>query len=156
MEHGAGRFSITLDERLRPQLVDRQVSTDGSRKYAFSLHDGNLVETVGIPHGDAHAPYKLTVCFSTQAGCAMRCTFCATGEQGLRRNLLAEEIVWQIVLVERDFGCHVSSAIAMGQGEPLMNYAALSTALLFVQTSSRQSQSMPPPEMAASSSSESS
>ena len=54
-----------LDELGRPQVVDRQVSADGSRKYVMRLRDGALVETVGIPHGDPDAPSKLTVCLST-------------------------------------------------------------------------------------------
>ena len=112
-----------------PEVVDKRVSTDGARKYLLSLHDGSLVETVGIPHGDADVPSRLTVCYSTQVGCAMGCAFCATGRQGLTRNLAADEILWQLVLVERDFGCPAASAIAMGQGEPLANYAALTEAI---------------------------
>ena len=119
----------TMDEWLRPTIVDRHVSLDGARKYVLRLHDGGLVETVGIPHGDADAPSRLTVCYSTQVGCAMGCAFCATGRQGLSRNLSAGEMLWQLALVERDFGCAVASAIAMGQGEPLANYGALAEAL---------------------------
>ena len=118
-----------LDELGRPQVVDRQVSADGSRKYVMRLRDGALVETVGIPHGDLNAPSKLTVCLSTQAGCSMGCAFCATGRQGLTRNLEASEMVWQVVLVGRDFGRGVDAAIAMGQGEPLANYAQVTRAM---------------------------
>ena len=119
----------SIDERIRPQIVDRQVSADGARKYAMRLVDGNLVETVGLPHGDPDSPCRLTVCFSSQAGCGMKCTFCATGRQGLARNLKADEIVGQVILVGDDFGCNVDTAIAMGQGEPLANYAELANAI---------------------------
>ena len=118
-----------LDAGLRSVIVDRHVSADGARKYVLRLHDGSLVETVGIPHGEGDVPDRLTVCYSMQAGCAMGCAFCATGRQGLRRNLAADEMLWQLDVVERDFGCAAASAIAMGQGEPLANYAALVEAL---------------------------
>lgn len=107
-----------------PQVIDRRVSADGARKYVLRLHDGNLVETVGIPHGDDR-PARLTVCISTQVGCAMACAFCATGRRGFVRNLEAAEMLGQVALVERDFGCRAGSVIAMGQGEPLANYDAL-------------------------------
>ena len=102
-------------------VVDRRVSADGTRKYLFSLHDGLVVETVGIPSGSADAP-RLTVCFSTQVGCAMGCAFCATGEEGFTRNLGMGEIVCQVLGVQRDFGYRVTNLVAMGQGEPFANY----------------------------------
>ena len=114
-----------LDDRTRPQVVSRLVSSDGARKYAMRLHDGNLVEAVGIPREDENATSLLTVCYSTQVGCAMGCAFCATGKRGLVRNLETEEMLWQILIVQRDFGRSATAAIAMGQGEPLANYAAL-------------------------------
>ena len=118
-----------LDDRTRPQVVNRRVSSDGARKYVMRLHDGNLVETVGIPREDKDGMSLLTVCFSTQVGCAMGCAFCATGKRGLVRNLKTEEMLWQILIVQRDFGRSATSAIAMGQGEPLANYAALVDAI---------------------------
>lgn len=102
-----------------PQPVDIQRSADGTRKYLWRLADGAMVESVGIPTDD-----RLTVCFSTQAGCAMGCTFCATGRGGFVRDLLPGELVWQVALVGRDFKSRVSNAVAMGQGEPLNNYDA--------------------------------
>jgi 23S rRNA (adenine2503-C2)-methyltransferase len=111
-----------LEERYalkHPDLVETSRSTDGTRKYLWRLSDGVLVESVGIPAGD-----RLTVCFSTQAGCAMGCTFCATGRGGFVRNILPGEMVWQVALVARDFGVRASGAVAMGQGEPLNNYDA--------------------------------
>ena len=74
-----------------PALEERQVSEDGTRKYLWRLADGDEVETVGMPEGD-----RLTVCFSTQAGCAMGCAFCATGRGGFVRDLTAGEMVDQV------------------------------------------------------------
>lgn len=102
-----------------PELADVQHSADGTRKYLWQLADGAMVESVGIPTED-----RLTVCFSTQAGCAMGCTFCATGRGGFVRDLVPGELVWQVALVGRDFGQRVSNAVAMGQGEPFNNYDA--------------------------------
>jgi 23S rRNA (adenine2503-C2)-methyltransferase len=109
-----------------PVVTGRQVSSDGTRKYLVRLADGVTVETVGLP-----ADGRLTVCFSTQAGCAMGCAFCATGQGGLVRDLSCGEIVDQIGLVARDFGERVTNAVAMGQGEPFANYDAVLAALRF-------------------------
>lgn len=104
-----------------PTLLDRQVSkVDGTRKYLWGLADGVTIESVGLPTSD-----RLTVCFSTQAGCGMGCSFCATGAGGLKRNLAVGEIVDQVRLVGNDFGTRVSNAVAMGQGEPFANYEAV-------------------------------
>ena len=102
-----------------PTPAEVQHSADGTRKYLWQLADGVLVESVGIPAGD-----RLTVCFSTQAGCAMGCSFCATGRGGFVRDLLPGEMAWQVALVAADFGMRASNAVAMGQGEPFNNYAA--------------------------------
>ena len=115
-----------------PTLADKRISADGTRKYILQLADESLVETVGIPSHDTAAdgtPKRLTVCFSTQVGCPMGCTFCATGREGFTRNLAAGEMAWQVLLVAQDFGCRVSNAVAMGQGEPLLNYDAVLAAL---------------------------
>lgn len=109
------------------KAVDRQASSDGTRKYLVRLGDGVTVETVGIPAGD-----RLTVCFSTQAGCGMGCAFCATGAQGLSRDLGPGEMVDQLRLVAEDFGHRVTNAVAMGQGEPFANYEATLGALRFM------------------------
>lgn len=108
-----------------PEIADRQISKDGSRKYVLTLADGCQVETVGIPSCDSGAngeSRRLTVCFSTQVGCPMQCAFCATGHEGLTRNLLPGEMVQQILTVQRDFNARVSNVVAMGQGEPFLNY----------------------------------
>ncbi|MCL2503228.1 MAG: 23S rRNA (adenine(2503)-C(2))-methyltransferase RlmN [Coriobacteriia bacterium] len=107
-----------------PKVVERQVSKDGTRKYLVRLIDGVLVETVGLPVGD-----RLTVCFSTQAGCAMGCRFCATGFSGFQRNLHPGEMVDQLNIVANDFDRRVTGAVAMGQGEPFANYQATLDAL---------------------------
>jgi 23S rRNA (adenine2503-C2)-methyltransferase len=116
-----------LYELSSPAVVERRTSElDGTRKYLLEFADGVRIECVGLPSGD-----RLTVCFSSQAGCAMGCTFCATGQEGLTRNLKPGEIVDQIGIVGGDFGLRVSNAVAMGQGEPFANYDAVLAALRF-------------------------
>ena len=129
-------------------MVDRQVSRDGTRKYIFQLDDGSLTEAVGMPYPMRHSSlhhdndsipssddgqtssYKrLTVCFSTQIGCPMGCRFCATGQEGFTRNLTADEMVDQINYISDDFSMRVSNAVAMGQGEPFLNYDQVLRAL---------------------------
>jgi 23S rRNA (adenine2503-C2)-methyltransferase len=118
-EELSARWSIGL-----PEAIEVQRSSDGTRKYLWRLADGATVESVGIPTGS-----RLTVCFSTQAGCAMGCAFCATGRGGFVRDLLPGEMVWQVALVARDFGMRASNAVAMGQGEPFVNYESTLGAL---------------------------
>lgn len=115
----ADRFIISS-----PQIVTREVSKDGTRKYLLRMQDGVEVETVAMPSG-----IRLTVCFSTQAGCAMGCAFCATGRGGFVRDLSAGEMVDQVLTVAGDIGRRASNAVAMGQGEPFANYAATLDAL---------------------------
>lgn len=111
-------------------VADRQVSCDGTRKYVLEMPDGVRVETVGILTVDAAGELeRLTVCVSTQAGCPMRCAFCATGHEGLARSLSSNEIVDQVHLVQSDFDCRVSNVVAMGQGEPFLNYDEVLAAL---------------------------
>ena len=108
------RFPLTM-----PEIVNRQVSRDGTRKYLIEFDDGIRVETVAIPSrgGD-----RLTVCFSTQAGCAIGCAFCATGREGFARNLTPGEIVDQVLIAQDDIGKRVTNIVGMGQGEPFLNY----------------------------------
>jgi 23S rRNA (adenine2503-C2)-methyltransferase len=126
-----GSLRSRLERRLPlpvPVLAARQVSaTDATRKYLWRLADGVEVESVGLPAGE-----RLTVCFSTQAGCAMGCSFCATGRAGLVRDLAPGEMVDQVRLVGDDFGLRVTNAVAMGQGEPFANYDATLAALRFM------------------------
>ena len=127
-----------LEERypfFKPVIVDRQVSNDGTRKYVLEYFDGARVEAVGIPSTEKKQrrdeAKHLTVCFSTQAGCAMGCAFCATGHEGLTRNLSSAEMVCQINAVQEDFGYRVTNLVSMGQGEPFQNYEATLDALRF-------------------------
>lgn len=107
--------------RGRLQILERASDpSDGFVKYLFRLHDGALVEAVRIP---LEKEGKFTICLSSQAGCAMGCTFCATGRLGLLRNLEAWEIVAQFVAVRDEAPGDVTGAVFQGQGEPLHNYA---------------------------------
>lgn len=115
----AGRLALPF-----PEIAEKQVSSDGTRKYLLRLGDGVTVETVGLPAAD-----RLTVCFSTQAGCAMGCSFCATGAAGFTRDLGPGEMVDQVRVVAEDFDMRVTNAVAMGQGEPFANYSASLDAL---------------------------
>ena len=103
----------------KPRILHKQISKDGTRKYLLEFSDGVRVETVGMPGKN-----KLAVCVSTQAGCPLRCAFCATGQNGYVRNLACGEIVDQVMAVAQDFGQRVSSVVLMGQGEPFLNYDA--------------------------------
>lgn len=118
-----------LDERFfvgSLTLVTKQQSQDGTRKYLFRLPSGACVETVGMPSPDGE---HLSVCFSSQAGCPMGCSFCATGRSGFTCNLTSGEMYDQVRLVGDDFGIRVSSVVCMGQGEPFLNYDAVLEAL---------------------------
>jgi 23S rRNA (adenine2503-C2)-methyltransferase len=100
----------------RSNIEYQTVAGDRTRKYLLKLHDGAIIETVGIP-----TPKRLTVCVSSQVGCPMACDFCATGKGGFTRNLKAYEIVDQVLTVQEDFGERVSNVVFMGMGEPLLN-----------------------------------
>lgn len=110
-------------------IFDKQISKDETRKYVLELSDGEKIETVGLPSGNERGRERLTVCFSTQAGCAMGCEFCATGNEGFSRNLTASEMIEQVITVGEDFGRRVTNIVAMGQGEPFLNYSELTKAL---------------------------
>jgi 23S rRNA (adenine2503-C2)-methyltransferase len=90
---------------------------DGTAKYLFQCSDGQLVESVFLPHEGRN-----TACLSTQVGCAMGCTFCATGESGFARNLSPGEIVAQVQGMEADQGAEIHNLVLMGMGEPLHNW----------------------------------
>jgi 23S rRNA (adenine2503-C2)-methyltransferase len=112
-----------------PELVRTERSNDGTIKHLWRLTDGELVESVLIPA----AAGRMTLCISSQAGCAMACTFCATGWSGYRRQLTAGEIVSQFrgsrrALREAGRG-EISNVVFMGMGEPLMNRGPVMDAL---------------------------
>ena len=101
---------VTIERKLVSQI-------DGTVKYLFSLPDGETVESVLM-----HYHHGWSQCLSTQVGCRMGCTFCATGQGGLVRNMLPSEILSQIEAAQADHGVRVSSVVLMGMGEPLDNY----------------------------------
>lgn len=96
----------------------KQVSSDGTIKYLIEYPDGECVETV-LMRFDNRA--NLTACVSSQIGCAVNCSFCATGKRGFIRNLTYKEIVEQVLTIQRDTGLKVTNIVFMGQGEPLLN-----------------------------------
>ncbi|WP_434309171.1 23S rRNA (adenine(2503)-C(2))-methyltransferase RlmN [Hominifimenecus sp. rT4P-3] len=99
------------------QIADCQISKmDGTRKYAFLLSDGNIIESVYMKYH-----HGVSVCISSQAGCRMGCRFCASTLDGLARNLSAGEMLEQVYAMERDTGERVSHVVVMGSGEPLDN-----------------------------------
>ncbi len=112
-----------LGARLPPELVEveaREADRGETRKWLWALADGANVETVLMRYRD-----RVTVCVSSQAGCAMRCSFCATGQAGFTRQLTAGEIVAQVVAAARAAradGRRLSNVVFMGMGEPLANY----------------------------------
>jgi len=102
----------------RLKVMRRSRSQDGTEKFLFGLVDGLAVEAVLIPEVK-----RLTLCLSTQAGCGLGCTFCATGRMGLSRNLVSSEILDQLLEVQREVaGRRISHLVFMGMGEPLANY----------------------------------
>jgi 23S rRNA (adenine2503-C2)-methyltransferase len=114
-------------------------SSDGTRKLLLGLHDGLAIECVLIPQGpldedegededeggDSVSDKPLTLCVSTQVGCAMGCVFCASGQAGLKRGLGAHEIISQVIVARRhlDPGERIKNLVFMGMGEPLHHYA---------------------------------
>jgi 23S rRNA (adenine2503-C2)-methyltransferase len=122
---------VALQERFvltAPEVARLERSADGTVKHLWRLADGELVESVLIP-----APDRLTLCLSSQAGCAMACVFCATGWSGYRRNLTAGEIVAQFRGARRwareNGQGGITNIVYMGMGEPLMNRGAVMTSL---------------------------
>ena len=109
----------------RLSLITQQRSTDGTRKFLFRLADGEAIETVAIPDGN-----RMTLCISSQAGCALRCAFCATGAMGFSRNLEPFEIAGQAREMRLlDEPVELTNIVFMGMGEPLMNWKAVSPSL---------------------------
>jgi 23S rRNA (adenine2503-C2)-methyltransferase len=114
------RFSIP-----RLAIDTDQQSTDGTRKFLFRLADGQAIETVAIPEGK-----RLTLCISSQAGCALQCAFCATGMMGFARNLEPFEIAGQVrELALLDPPIKPTNIVFMGMGEPFMNWKAVDVTL---------------------------
>lgn len=121
-------FPLALREKLKEhfdihavEIHDLQVSNDKTIKCAMKLHDNYVVESVLIPQGD-----RMTACISSQVGCSLTCKFCATAKLKRMRNLTADEIYDQVVLVKETalkyYGKPLSNIVYMGMGEPLLNY----------------------------------
>jgi 23S rRNA (adenine2503-C2)-methyltransferase len=107
------------------ELIDQQTSKDGTEKFLFGLEDGETIESVLIADDD-----RLTLCISSQAGCALGCSFCLTGRMGLKRNLMPHEIVDQVIAVNRlILPARITNIVMMGMGEPLANAEAVIEAL---------------------------
>lgn len=142
-------ISKTLRHRLMqetcyelPELVQTRQSTDGTVKWLVRLDDGNSVETVYIPESD-----RGTLCVSSQVGCSLNCSFCATARQGFNRNLRVDEIIVQLLLAREslqemsgsesacgrrydiDADRPITNVVMMGMGEPLLNYENVVPAL---------------------------
>ncbi len=121
-------FRSMLAERFvlpRLTLALRQKSSDGTEKFLFRLDDGEFIETVAIPEGS-----RLTLCISSQAGCALQCAFCATGAMGFTRNLRMFEIALQVREMKLlTPAIHPTNIVFMGMGEPLMNWRAVDRVL---------------------------
>ena len=131
----ARHFEIAL-----PEVVTRQTSSDGTRKYLVRIAGGHEVETVYIPEEG-----RGTLCISSQVGCTLTCSFCHTGTQRLVRNLTAGEIVGQVMLARDDLGewpqkgaandatsRRISNIVLMGMGEPLYNFETVRDAMRVV------------------------
>ena len=124
-------LSRNLRERLQaeaelrlPEVLSRQDSTDGTRKWLIRVDGGSVIETVFIPDRE-----RGTLCVSSQAGCSLDCSFCSTGKQGFERDLTAAEIIGQVWLAMDSFqafqlgkGRKVTNVVMMGMGEPLLNF----------------------------------
>src|SRR5690554_1790457 len=111
-------------EIVAPEVLQQLDSSDGTRKFLIRVAGGSVVETVFIPEGE-----RGTLCVSSQIGCSLDCSFCATGKQGFNRDLTAVEIIGQVWIAAKSFGQMQSAAtrkvtnvVLMGMGEPLMNF----------------------------------
>jgi 23S rRNA (adenine2503-C2)-methyltransferase len=113
-------------------------SRDTTRKFLLRLNDGSLIESVLIPASPAlygQRSDRRTICISTQVGCAYGCKFCASGLEGFSRNLRADEIVDQVITLERESGEKIDNIVFMGMGEPLANFENLMRAVDIINAS---------------------
>lgn len=140
---GSWEDMLTLPKSLRqelklvypivfPEIVTVSGSHDTTQKFLLRLGDGELIETVLIPASPAlygEESDRRTLCVSTQVGCAYGCKFCASGLDGFKRNLRVEEIISQVLLVEKNSGHRINNLVFMGMGEPLANFENLNKAI---------------------------
>jgi 23S rRNA (adenine2503-C2)-methyltransferase len=126
------RTRLDREQRLLRLPADRvEVSTDGTKKFLWRLADGQAVESVLIPSGS-----RRTLCLSSQAGCALGCTFCATGKMGFRRQLTPGEIAGQArEVILANPADRPTNVVFMGMGEPLLNWPAVDVALTILNDS---------------------
>jgi len=116
-----------------PKIIWEGISTDGTRKYLLQLEDKQTIECVVIP-----AKNRITLCVSTQVGCAIGCSFCHTGTMGLKRNLKIEEIVGQYLVINKHLKekinaeTRITNIVYMGQGEPLHNFEFVKNATIIL------------------------
>ena len=101
----------------QPKILDESKSADGTTKILFGLQDNQQIESVLLPYTD-----RISACISTQVGCPVGCTFCATGSGGYVRNLTAGEIVGQVLALQKYSGKRITHVVFMGMGEPLLNF----------------------------------
>lgn len=136
--HNLGKpFLSRLDESFSIhclRLVEKQCAKDGTEKYLFQLIDGNVIECVLMRYRGDLSKQRNTLCVSSQVGCAMGCTFCATGQSGFVRNLTVGEILGQVYevnhMLQKDGGqLSVGNVVFMGMGEPLLNLSAVYKAI---------------------------
>ncbi|MDN3639259.1 23S rRNA (adenine(2503)-C(2))-methyltransferase RlmN [Simiduia curdlanivorans] len=119
------RHKLTQVAEIRFPTVEQQLdSVDGTRKFLIRVEGGSVIETVFIPDGE-----RGTLCVSSQVGCSLDCSFCATGKQGFNRDLTAAEIIGQVWIAAQSFGQlqvggprRITNVVLMGMGEPLLNF----------------------------------
>ena len=130
-------FSLELREQLSelaiaepPEVEDCLISPEGTKKYLVKLDSGSMIEMVIIPERK-----RLTLCISSQAGCALQCTFCATGAQGFERNLTPNEIIGQLWIANfyQQPSQQISNVVFMGMGEPLLNVIPVLSSISIMQ-----------------------
>jgi 23S rRNA (adenine2503-C2)-methyltransferase len=130
-------FSVDLRQQLAelaiakpPEVEDCLISPEGTKKYLIKLDSGSMIEMVIIPERK-----RLTLCISSQAGCALQCTFCATGAQGFERNLTRDEIIGQLWIANfhKKSSQQISNVVFMGMGEPLLNVAPVLSSISIMQ-----------------------
>ena len=124
-----------ISEIVIPEIISDQLSVDGTRKWLLDMHMGNAIEMVFIPEDS-----RGTLCISSQVGCTLNCSFCATGKQGYNRNLSVAEIVGQLWLAKHLLAEQyqtedriVTNVVMMGMGEPLMNFDNVISAMNIMQ-----------------------
>lgn len=125
------------------EIIREQSSRDGTRKFLFRLPDGESIETVLMDYENAFSRDRQTICLSTQVGCPVGCSFCATGMAGFQRNLTAGEIIGQVLEIVRHIRREepefkVTNIVFMGMGEPFLNYNSLMKAIRILNSENGQ------------------